>query len=32
MTRLGGQISYLPGQSGAAFRVVLPATAILANQ
>ena len=32
MTRLGGQITYLPGQSGAAFRVVLPATAILANQ
>jgi signal transduction histidine kinase len=32
MNRLGGQINYLPGQSGAAFRVVLPATAILANQ
>ena len=32
MTRLGGQITYLPGQSGAAFRVVLPATVILANQ
>jgi hypothetical protein len=32
MNRLGGQITYLPGQSGAAFRVVLPATAILANQ
>ena len=24
MTRLGGEISYLPGQQGAAFRVVLP--------
>ncbi|MFT5649615.1 MAG: Na+/proline symporter/nitrogen-specific signal transduction histidine kinase [Yoonia sp.] len=32
MTRLGGQISYLPGQGGAAFRVVLPVSAILANQ
>lgn len=32
MTRLGGQITYLPGQSGAAFRVVLPAALILANQ
>ncbi|MCO4847986.1 MAG: sodium:solute symporter [Yoonia sp.] len=32
MTRLGGQITYLPGQGGAAFRVVLPMTAILANQ
>ncbi|MBU2963518.1 sodium:solute symporter [Citreicella sp. C3M06] len=26
MTRLGGEISYLPGQGGAAFRVILPAT------
>ncbi len=30
MQRLGGQISYLPGQGGAAFRVVLPPAAILA--
>ncbi len=27
MGRLGGQIDYLPGQGGAAFRVTLPATA-----
>uniref|UniRef100_UPI0040485FA6 ATP-binding protein n=1 Tax=Yoonia sp. TaxID=2212373 RepID=UPI0040485FA6 len=32
MERLGGQISYLPGQGGAAFRVVLPPAAILANR
>ena len=32
MERLGGHISYLPGQGGAAFRVVLPTAAILANQ
>ena len=28
VTRLGGTISYLPGQGGAAFRVVLPRTAV----
>ena len=32
MHRLGGEISYLPGQGGAAFRVVLPRAAILANR
>ncbi len=32
MTRLGGAISYLPGQGGAAFRVVLPQAAALAAQ
>jgi len=32
MERLGGQISYLPGQGGAAFRVILPTAAILANR
>jgi len=32
MHRLGGEISYLPGQGGAAFRVVLPRTAVLANR
>lgn len=32
MGRLGGQITYLPGQGGAAFRVVLPTVAILVNQ
>lgn len=32
MQRLGGQISYLPGQGGAAFRVVLPASAILSKR
>jgi Na+/proline symporter/nitrogen-specific signal transduction histidine kinase len=32
MTRLGGQIIYLPGQGGAAFRVVLPTALILVNQ
>ncbi|GGG81994.1 sodium:solute symporter [Salipiger pallidus] len=32
MTRLGGGISYLPGQGGAAFRVVLPADLAMAAQ
>ena len=32
MQRLGGQISYLPGQGGAAFRVVLPNDNPLSNQ
>lgn len=32
MGRLGGQINYLPGQGGAAFRVVLPSAAFLVNQ
>jgi hypothetical protein len=32
MQRLGGQISYLPGQGGAAFRVVLPNDKTLSNQ
>ncbi|MDU8929101.1 ATP-binding protein [Alisedimentitalea sp. MJ-SS2] len=32
MTRLGGEIVYLPGQGGAAFRVVLPQRASLAAQ
>ena len=32
MTRLGGRITYLPGQDGAAFRVILPAAAILGIQ
>ena len=32
MQRLGGQISYLPGQGGAAFRVVLPNNKPLSNQ
>lgn len=32
MERLGGAIVYLPGQSGAAFRVVLPETAALAAE
>lgn len=32
MQRLGGQISYLPGQGGAAFRVVLPDRKSLSNQ
>ncbi len=31
MTRLGGQISYLPGQGGAAFRVTVPFAATLGN-
>jgi len=31
MENLGGHISYLPGQGGAAFRVVLPATAVQAG-
>jgi signal transduction histidine kinase len=31
MARLGGQISYLPGQGGAAFRVILPSEAVLGN-
>ncbi len=26
MTKLGGQVAYLPGQGGAAFRVTLPLT------
>ncbi len=32
MTRLGGAVSYLPGQGGAAFRVTLPKLAPLAAQ
>jgi len=32
MQRLGGQISYLPGQGGASFRVVLPNNKPLSNQ
>lgn len=32
MGRLGGTIGYLPGQSGAAFRVVLPSTTILGKR
>jgi len=32
MQRLGGQITYLPGQGGAAFRVVLPNVETLSNQ
>ncbi|MDA7425589.1 sensor histidine kinase [Thalassococcus lentus] len=32
MTRLGGEITYLPGQGGAAFRVVLPRPMALAAQ
>ncbi|HBM61752.1 MAG TPA: sodium:solute symporter [Citreicella sp.] len=32
VTRLGGEIAYLPGQGGAAFRVVLPADLALAAQ
>lgn len=32
MQRLGGQINYLPGQGGAAFRVVLPPASILVNR
>ena len=28
MARLGGDITYLPGQSGAAFRVTLPASVV----
>ncbi|WP_435404827.1 ATP-binding protein [Mesobacterium hydrothermale] len=32
MRRLGGEISYLPGQSGAAFRVELPAELAMAAQ
>ena len=32
MARLGGEITYLPGQGGAAFRVVLPADLALAAQ
>ena len=31
MIRLGGQIIYLPGQGGGAFRVLLPFTSILTN-
>jgi hypothetical protein len=31
MTRLGGDITYLPGQSGAAFRVTLPASVVSAR-
>ena len=32
MGRLGGTIGYLPGQSGTAFRVVLPSTTILGKR
>jgi Na+/proline symporter/nitrogen-specific signal transduction histidine kinase len=32
MTRLGGAISYLPGQTGAAFRVILPLKTRIAAQ
>ena len=32
MTRLGGEISYLPGHAGAAFRVVLPGDIAMAAQ
>jgi Na+/proline symporter/nitrogen-specific signal transduction histidine kinase len=32
MTRLGGTVDYLPGQGGAAFRVILPNSAALAAQ
>ncbi len=32
MARLGGDVSYLPGQGGAAFRVTLPAAQALAAQ
>ncbi|SFQ97648.1 sensor histidine kinase [Poseidonocella sedimentorum] len=32
MTRLGGSVSYLPGQEGAAFRVILPLRAQMAAQ
>ncbi len=32
MTRLGGNLSYLPGQAGAAFRVTLPEARALAAQ
>lgn len=32
MSRLGGEITYLPGQGGAAFRVILPANVALAAQ
>ena len=32
MTRLGGAVDYLPGQRGAAFRVILPAQVALAAQ
>jgi hypothetical protein len=32
MARLGGDVSYLPGQGGAAFRVTLPAALALAAQ
>ena len=32
MARLGGDITYLPGQSGAAFRVILPDTMIVSDR
>ncbi|WP_243612046.1 ATP-binding protein [Shimia aestuarii] len=32
MARLGGSVSYLPGQGGAAFRVILPASSAMAAQ
>jgi Na+/proline symporter/nitrogen-specific signal transduction histidine kinase len=32
MARLGGEITYLPGQGGAAFRVILPVAAMRAAQ
>ena len=32
MARLGGTVSYLPGQGGAAFRVILPAKVAIAAQ
>jgi signal transduction histidine kinase len=32
MVRLGGSITYLPGQGGAAFRVTLPASDAMAAQ
>ncbi len=32
MARLGGSVSYLPGQGGAAFRVILPGSCVMAAQ
>ncbi len=32
MARLGGSVSYLPGQCGSAFRVILPASSAMAAQ